>query len=112
MKVIFSLCIVLIGIQRDCLLFVYVISAAHIGVGIAGEEGTQAVLSSDFAFGQFRYVSLLKEDISSSVCKSCSLSIFIIKIELFLQYINRDLKTINQNDLFRQLLRGNRKLEL
>jgi len=30
------------------------ISAAHIGVGISGEEGAQAVLASDFAFGQFR----------------------------------------------------------
>ena len=29
--------------------------AAHIGVGISGLEGQQAVLSSDFSFGQFRY---------------------------------------------------------
>ena len=36
-------------------LFIFYIAAAHIGVGISGEEGTQAVLSSDFAFGQFRY---------------------------------------------------------
>ncbi len=29
--------------------------AAHIGVGISGREGQQAVLSSDYSFGQFRY---------------------------------------------------------
>ena len=28
--------------------------AAHIGVGISGLEGQQAVLSSDYSFGQFR----------------------------------------------------------
>ena len=28
--------------------------AAHIGVGISGQEGQQAVLASDFSFGQFR----------------------------------------------------------
>lgn len=33
--------------------------AAHIGVGISGEEGTQAVLASDFAFGQFRFLERL-----------------------------------------------------
>lgn len=32
---------------------------AHIGVGISGQEGRQAVLSSDFAFGQFRYLERL-----------------------------------------------------
>ncbi|XP_077965720.1 phospholipid-transporting ATPase ID-like isoform X2 [Styela clava] len=38
---------------------VSMIKAAHIGVGISGEEGTQAVLSSDFSFGQFRYLERL-----------------------------------------------------
>ncbi|XP_078483952.1 phospholipid-transporting ATPase ID [Ciona intestinalis] len=38
---------------------VSMIKAAHIGVGISGEEGTQAVLSADFAFGQFRYLERL-----------------------------------------------------
>ena len=28
--------------------------AAHIGVGISGQEGQQAVLASDYSFGQFR----------------------------------------------------------
>ena len=30
--------------------------AAHIGVGISGQEGQQAVLASDYSFGQFRYI--------------------------------------------------------
>jgi len=38
---------------------VSMIKAAHIGVGISGEEGTQAVLSSDYSFGQFRYLERL-----------------------------------------------------
>lgn len=32
------------------------IQAAHVGVGISGMEGRQAVNSSDFAIGQFRYL--------------------------------------------------------
>uniref|UniRef100_A0A1X7U3D1 Phospholipid-transporting ATPase n=1 Tax=Amphimedon queenslandica TaxID=400682 RepID=A0A1X7U3D1_AMPQE len=35
------------------------IKAAHIGVGISGLEGQQAVLSSDYSFGQFRYLERL-----------------------------------------------------
>lgn len=34
-------------------------AAAHIGVGISGQEGMQAVLSSDFSFAQFRYLQRL-----------------------------------------------------
>lgn len=32
---------------------------AHIGVGISGQEGMQAVLSSDFALAQFRFLERL-----------------------------------------------------
>ena len=32
------------------------LAAAHIGVGISGQEGQQAVLASDYSFGQFRWV--------------------------------------------------------
>ncbi|GFR43006.1 hypothetical protein Agub_g4006 [Astrephomene gubernaculifera] len=32
------------------------IQSAHIGVGISGQEGMQAVMSSDFAIAQFRYL--------------------------------------------------------
>ncbi|XP_077593594.1 phospholipid-transporting ATPase ID-like isoform X2 [Stigmatopora nigra] len=38
---------------------VSMIKAAHIGVGISGLEGTQAVLASDFSFAQFRYLQRL-----------------------------------------------------
>ncbi|XP_056875092.1 phospholipid-transporting ATPase ID [Takifugu flavidus] len=38
---------------------VSMIKAAHIGIGISGQEGMQAVLSSDFSFAQFRYLQRL-----------------------------------------------------
>uniref|UniRef100_A0A8C0W769 Phospholipid-transporting ATPase n=1 Tax=Castor canadensis TaxID=51338 RepID=A0A8C0W769_CASCN len=38
---------------------VSMIKAAHIGVGISGQEGMQAMLNSDFAFSQFHYLQRL-----------------------------------------------------
>ncbi|KAJ3167595.1 hypothetical protein HDU88_002041 [Geranomyces variabilis] len=38
---------------------VSMIQAAHIGVGIAGEEGLQAAMASDYAIAQFRFLSRL-----------------------------------------------------
>ena len=38
---------------------VAMIQAAHVGVGIKGEEGVQAVNASDFAIAQFRYLGPL-----------------------------------------------------
>ncbi|KAM9735524.1 phospholipid-transporting ATPase ID-like [Menidia menidia] len=38
---------------------VSMIKAAHIGVGISGQEGMQAVLSSDFSIAQFQYLQRL-----------------------------------------------------
>lgn len=38
---------------------VSMIQAANVGVGIAGEEGRQAAMSSDFALGQFEYLQRL-----------------------------------------------------
>ncbi|XP_024908720.1 phospholipid-transporting ATPase ID-like isoform X2 [Cynoglossus semilaevis] len=38
---------------------VSMIKVAHIGVGISGQEGMQAVLSSDFSFAQFRFLQRL-----------------------------------------------------
>lgn len=38
---------------------VSMIQAANVGVGIAGEEGRQAAMSSDFAIGQFRFLERL-----------------------------------------------------
>ncbi|XP_051829747.1 probable phospholipid-transporting ATPase IM [Antechinus flavipes] len=35
------------------------IKSAHIGVGISGQEGMQAVLASDYSFAQFRYLQRL-----------------------------------------------------
>ncbi|ELK05429.1 Putative phospholipid-transporting ATPase IM [Pteropus alecto] len=35
------------------------IKSAHIGVGISGQEGLQAVLASDYSFAQFRYLQRL-----------------------------------------------------
>lgn len=33
------------------------IQAAHVGVGISGMEGMQAVMASDFAIAQFRFLT-------------------------------------------------------
>ncbi|UJR10795.1 hypothetical protein I4U23_014983 [Adineta vaga] len=38
---------------------VSMIQKAHIGVGISGQEGRQAVLASDYSIGQFRYLERL-----------------------------------------------------
>lgn len=37
------------------LTIVFSLTAAHIGVGISGQEGMQAVLASDYSFAQFQY---------------------------------------------------------
>ena len=36
-----------------------IIAAAHIGVGISGQEGMQAVLASDYSLAQFRFLERL-----------------------------------------------------
>ena len=41
---------------------VAMIQAAHVGVGISGQEGRQAVMSSDFAIAQFRFLERLLID--------------------------------------------------
>jgi magnesium-transporting ATPase (P-type) len=41
------------------ILFCNIIVEAHIGIGISGQEGRQAVLASDFSFGQFCYLERL-----------------------------------------------------
>jgi phospholipid-transporting ATPase len=38
---------------------VSMIQAAHVGVGIMGREGTQAVRAADYAFGEFRHLRRL-----------------------------------------------------
>lgn len=37
----------------------FVSAAAHIGVGISGQEGIQAVLASDYSFSQFKFLQRL-----------------------------------------------------
>ncbi len=37
----------------------FVFPAAHIGVGISGQEGMQAVLASDYSIAQFRFLERL-----------------------------------------------------
>ena len=41
------------------LLLSLVSAAAHIGVGISGQEGIQAVLASDYSFSQFKFLQRL-----------------------------------------------------
>ena len=36
---------------------VSMIQAAHVGIGISGQEGMQAVMASDFAIAQFRFLT-------------------------------------------------------
>jgi P-type E1-E2 ATPase len=38
---------------------VAMIQAAHIGIGISGQEGMQAVRASDFSIAQFRFLEKL-----------------------------------------------------
>ena len=38
---------------------VSMIQAAHVGIGISGREGMQAVMASDYAIGQFRFLQTL-----------------------------------------------------
>ena len=38
---------------------VAMIQEAHIGVGLFGHEGSQAAMSADYAFGQFRFLTRL-----------------------------------------------------
>lgn len=45
--------------NRTTSLMVTVWQAADVGVGISGEEGLQAVNSSDYAIGQFRFLKRL-----------------------------------------------------
>ena len=43
---------------------VSMIKAAHLGIGISGLEGTQAVLASDFSFAQEPFI--IKKDTSDT----------------------------------------------
>lgn len=47
------------GKLRVVFIYFYIIPAAHIGVGISGQEGMQAVLASDYSIAQFRFLERL-----------------------------------------------------
>ena len=56
---------------------VSMIQAAHVGVGISGMEGMQAVMASDFAIAQFRYLAdLLLVHGRWSYLRICKVSCF------------------------------------
>jgi len=61
---------------------VSMIQAAHIGIGISGMEGMQAVMASDFAIAQFRFLTdlLLVHGRWSylRICKVCDSTNFLI----------------------------------
>ena len=41
------------------MLTIYTLAAAHIGVGISGQEGMQAVLACDYSLAQFAFLERL-----------------------------------------------------
>lgn len=45
--------------QSFHVIFLSFFTAAHVGVGISGEEGNQAMLSSDYSIAQFRFLERL-----------------------------------------------------
>ena len=46
---------------------VSMIKAAHLGIGISGLEGTQAVLASDFSFAQESFKNRLLYELTSAI---------------------------------------------
>lgn len=72
------------------------IQEAHIGVGIAGLEGTQAVQSADFALCQFRYLERLLlvhgrwayRRISWFICYYFYKNIVVVFTELWFAFFN------------------------
>lgn len=72
------------------------IMEAHIGVGIQGKEGTQAVRSADFSIGQFRFLEKLILDygrnayfkISNFICYYFYKNILLSITEFFFSWYN------------------------
>jgi len=64
---------------------VAMIQAAHIGVGIKGEEGLQAVNSADFAIAQFRFLGpLLLKHGRSNYIRLCTVVIYMFYKNIFM----------------------------
>jgi phospholipid-transporting ATPase len=72
------------------------IMEAHIGVGIQGKEGTQAVRSADFSIGQFRFLEKLLLNygrggyikISKFICYYFYKNIILVVTDLFFAFSN------------------------
>lgn len=69
---------------------------AHLGIGIIGKEGTQAVRSADYAIGQFRFLEKLLLfhgrngylKISKFICYYFYKNIFLVFTEMFFSIFN------------------------
>lgn len=67
---------------------VSMIQAAHVGVGISGLEGMQAVMASDFAIAQFRYLAdLLLVHGRWSYLRICKVSCFFELYNYFIAFV-------------------------
>jgi P-type E1-E2 ATPase len=70
---------------------VSMIQAAHVGIGISGLEGMQAVMASDFAIAQFSYLTdlLLVHGRWSYIrlCKVCVMYLFVFYFNSFCVFV-------------------------
>jgi len=72
------------------------IMQAHIGVGIYGKEGTQAVRSADFAIGQFRFLKTLLlvhgrwayRRITTFICYYFYKNVVVVLTEIYFAFFN------------------------
>ena len=75
---------------------VSMIIEAHIGVGIRGKEGTQAVRSADYAIGQFRFLQRLLlvhgrmgyRRVAFTVCYYFYKNIVLVFTEIYFAFYN------------------------
>jgi phospholipid-transporting ATPase len=75
---------------------VSMILEAHIGVGIRGKEGTQAVRSADYAISQFKFLERLLmvhgrngyQRVSKMICYYFYKNVVLVFTELHFAYYN------------------------
>ena len=60
---------------------VNMITAAHVGVGIKGKEGSQASRASDYALGEFKYLRRFKD---FEQVQHIPLSIYELSLQIFI----------------------------
>lgn len=66
---------------------VSMIQAAHVGIGISGQEGMQAVMASDFAIAQFRFLTdLLLVHGRWSYLRLCKVNLWLLTLDLYIQF--------------------------